>query len=491
MDEIALSIKQLSHNSSNRPSSLISPCGHNADMSGPEDNDSSSVASTDSKPSKSKSKKFGALKSLGKSNPLRKALSSHTDRHNDGSNRRATYESPSFSGSGLVSNSASMPSLATVTSIADESANKSGVEGEDSKALSGKEKQQKYQQSRALSTPLSRISEPKRCNSLESFATSMVVNCCISGNVDTNGDFDNGDFDNVTNCLPLSSDIDMDVKVLGSSVEDGSEKQQGLLVSDEEGMGSVKGHLEFLADPLDEITTDEDTVKTDDIQFNLVDKTGPLSSAGENGEGENGEREIMSHGEGETSTEIILQQGLPPDAMNGLPDLHDIQVTINEHKLRLHMERNRRDSNPEAGDVDERDGEEEEQVEHCAINETVQPHCQVLCQAPFDRTLSPRNDVFEPRPLPNSSSGGSGGGGSNGKVCEECKSAQSVPSSSCMGCFSFIHSKSGNTGNQAEPCIVRPAQAANTSMSNAMATGECTMPVRLAGDNQWEAPDQR
>ncbi len=258
-----MSIKELTHStSSGRPSSLISPCG-NADASSPEaDYDSSSVASSDSKPSKHKSK-FGALKSLrtGKSKPHKKGSS--RDRHSaDLADRRATYEAPTYSsGSVTVSNSASMPSLATVTSAVDE-AKEDATSIEES--ITGEEKQQKYQATRAMSAPVNRLTDaPKRCNSLESFATQMVVNCCISGNFDTNGDLEN-------DCLPS----DIDTKILGSSVEEGSEKAAGLLVSDEETVGSVKGHLELLTDhdPSEDIT-DEETVKTDDIQFNLVETT--------------------------------------------------------------------------------------------------------------------------------------------------------------------------------------------------------------------------
>ena len=451
-----MSIKELTHSTSSaRPSSLISPCGNIGDTSSPDaDYDSSS---TDSKPSKHKSK-FGALKSLrtgksSKSHPLRKAFGSQSGRGGDGAEiraqRRATYETPTYStGSVSVSNSASMPSLATVTSTVDDTKEDTFTQSD---SLSGNEKQQKFQASRALSTPAGRIAEAKRCNSLESFATSMVVNCCISGNFDTNGDMDN-------DCLPS----DIDTKILGSSVEEGSEKAAALLVSGDE--ESVKGHLELLTDhdPMEDIT-DEETVKTDDIQFNLVD-------------GANGGTPEAVVIETETSTEILLQQGLPPDAMNGLPDLHDIQVTINEHKLRLHMERNKQS---------EGDDDEEEEIEHCAINETVQqctnPTCQVHSKAPFDRTLpSPRTEVFEPRPA---------------RSACECNSAQSVPSGNmtCMGCFSFIHAKT-NTGNQAEPCIVKPALTnqpkASAGESHATATGECAQVARL-GDKLWEAPDQR
>ncbi len=192
--------------------------------------------------------------------------------------------------------------------------------------------------------------------------------------------------------------------------------------------------------------------------------------------------------ENETSTEILLQQGLPPDAMNGLPDLHDIQVTINEHKLRLHMEMNRKKETNDAGKE-----EEEEEVEHCAINETVQPSitnptCKAHSDVPFDRTLpSPRTEVVEPRPARN--------------PCECNTSAQqampTVPSTimTCMGCFSFIHSKSGMGNQGAEPCIVKPALTnqprASTGESHVTAVGECTQQLARFGDNVWEAPDQR
>ncbi|XP_072046325.1 protein FAM135A-like [Amphiura filiformis] len=450
MDEIAMSIKELTHCSSGRPSSMISPCGI-VDTSSPEaDYDSSSVASSDSKPSKHKSK-FGALKSLrtGKSRPHKKAFGSHSNRGGEASevsNRRAPYEATKYSASSVtVSNSASMPSLVTVTSAVDDT-KEDTVSIADS--LTGDEKQHKYQATRAMSAPVNRIADPpKRCNSLESFATQMVVNCCISGNFDTNGDLDN-------ECLPS----DIDTKILGSSVEEGSEKAAGLLVSDEETVGSMKGHLELLTDhdPSEDITDEE---------------------SGQDG------WNTSTAGEFETSTEILLQQGLPPDAMNGLPDLHDIQVTINEHKLRLHMEMNR------SKESDNMNKDEAEEVEHCEMNETVQPSitnaaCMAHSDAPFDRTLpSPRTEVFEPRPTR--------------KTCE-CNSSQSFPTvpstiMTCMGCFSFIHAKSGMGSQGAEPCIVKPALTnqprACTGESYATAVGESTQIAR-PGDNLGESPDQ-